>query len=376
MWFQSTKKAEDRVLHVVLSLGIGGAERIVSSLIEGGEAAGISHGVCCLDEKGRLAEALEDTGHEVHLVRRKPGIDLSLPFKVARLAVRCGYTTLHAHGETPWFYTVLAVILTQGLRFRCLTTIHGYSGGDNAELAHPRLWRFLMVFTRRVIVVSGALEHEMKAVYPVLGKKVETIRNGISPNEKVPAQSRDAWGLRGKTVAGVVSRLSPVKNHLLLLKAVERLIGLGREDLVVMVVGDGPEREPLEAYAQKPGLKGHVIFTGERLDALGFYPLFDLFVLPSLSEGISVALLEASALGVPLIASGVGGNTEIVSHMGTGLVFESENLDDLTRQIELLLDTPSLAGRLAAGARAWVRETFSVRAMVDRYNRLYLEMAG
>lgn len=364
------------MLHVVLSLGIGGAERIVSSLIEGGEGAGISHGVCCLDEKGRLAGALEGAGHQVHLIRRKPGIDLALPFKLARLAGRCGYTTLHAHGETPWFYVVLAVILTQGLRFRCLTTIHGYSGGDKAGLVHTRLWRLLMLFTRRVIVVSKDLEHELKGTYPVLGKKVETIRNGISLARNVPAQSRDTWGLRGQSVAGVISRLSPVKNHLLLLQATERLVRQGRDDLVVMIVGDGPERETLESYAQRPGLKGNVIFTGERLDALGFYPLFDMFVLPSLSEGISVALLEASAFGVPLIASGVGGNTEIVSHMRTGLVFESENLDDLIIQIELLLDTPSLAGRLSAGARAWVRETFSVRTMVDRYNRLYLGMAS
>ncbi|VVS94006.1 glycosyltransferase [Desulfoluna spongiiphila] len=374
MWVESIKR--DRVLHVVLSLEIGGAERIVSSLVEGGDASGITHGVCCLDQKGPLAEALEGTGHDVHLVRRKPGIDLFMPFKLAKLAALGGYTRLHAHGETPWFYGVLAVVLTLGIKFRCLATIHGYGGGNKAALAHSLLWRLLMFFSMRVVVVSEDLEHEMKAIYPVLGKKVETIRNGISQHTRVSPQSRDDWGLRGKCVVGVVSRLAPVKNHLLLLKAAERLIGNRMSDLHVMIVGDGPEREALEVYAQRPGLKGHVIFTGERIDALSFYSLFDLFVLPSLSEGLSVALLEAATFGIPLIASSVGGNTEIVSHLETGLTFESDNLDDLSRQVELLLDTPSLAGQLSTASKARVQKTFSVRFMVDSYNRLYQGMVS
>jgi len=360
------------VLHLLLSLDVGGAERVVYSLLNTKSPLPVNHSVCCIDRKGVLAEELKNNGVPVYCIQRKPGIDLLLPFKIAKLAINKEINVIHAHGETPWFYSVLSLFITFGAFYKCITTIHGYSGGDNSSLVNKRLWRFLMFFSHKIVVVSKALESELKSVFILYKNKIETIINGINLKSSTSNQDREAWGISDELTMGVISRLSHVKNHKLLIHAFADL--QVKYNVKLIIVGDGPERMYLENLIKRIGITSSVVFTGERTDAMSFYPLFDMFILPSFSEGISIALLEAMSSGTPVIASNVGGNTEIVSHLDNGLIFESNDRQDLINKIVYMLDYPDEATRMSLNAMNSTKNKFSAFRMVDSYNKQYYGM--
>ena len=139
----------------------------------------------------------------------------------------------------------------------------------------------------------------------------------------------------------------------------------------IVLVGDGSERPALESLAREPALMGRVHFLGERTDLADLLPAFDLFVLPSRSEGLSNALLEAMAEGIPAVASRAGGNTEVIEHGFSGLLFEVDNPASLAGHLAKLLSNPEGALRLGLRGRERVQEDFSLEKMLQGYRNLY-----
>jgi len=176
---------------------------------------------------------------------------------------------------------------------------------------------------------------------------------------------------------GTVGRLDPVKNHAALLRAV-RMILDQRPDLDaalrLTIVGDGPQRGALEALAGELGLLRHVEFTGTRDDTASILRNLDLFVLPSVNEGISNTILEAMASGLPVLAARVGGNPELVVHGETGLLYEPDAADGLAAGLQRYLDEPGLRRAHGSAGRRRAQENFSLDAMVQRYLDIYDEL--
>ncbi|MFP7753818.1 glycosyltransferase [Thermodesulfobacteriota bacterium B35] len=368
------------VLHLVLSLQVGGAERVVVSLVRGQKEYSLKQTVCCLDEIGTLGEELIASGFSVQVLIRKPGVDWQLAWKLRKFCRQHQVDLIHTHGESPWFYGALASRVIPWTEIPCITTIHGYGGGDRQELDGYRLWKFLCLLSRKVVFVTDVFHRELKQS-GMPSDKMLTIVNGVDFTPlAIPVSSveklKNRYDITDEFIIGIVARLSPIKNHALLLRAVARLASTSSRPLRLLIVGDGPERTNLESLVAEFCLDKQVVFCGEQSDVASYYALFNAFVLPSFSEGISMTILEAMAAGVPVIASAVGGNEEVITHGRNGLLFSSNNLDGLVSALLAIMEDSEMARMLSREGRSSVHTTFSMKTMLKNYRQLYNEVLG
>ncbi len=144
--------------------------------------------------------------------------------------------------------------------------------------------------------------------------------------------------------------------------------------LRLVIVGDGPERCALEALCASLEIEAYVTFCGEQARAQEFYPLFDVFVLSSISEGISMTLLEAMSAKVPVVASAVGGNCEVIQNEKTGLLFPSQDKEGLADMLKRLMASTELRKRLSHAGYERVKKYFDFNHTISLYHQVYLEV--
>ena len=235
------------------------------------------------------------------------------------------------------------------------------------------LQRLFSRFTDNVFSVSEQLKRDLVAHVGLTASQVEVLYNGVDPESFIGADRvsfHRKLGVReNEIVIGSVGRLVPVKNYRLLLEALPRL--LASYNVTVMFVGDGPEHLALKAVAERLQVSKHVRFLGHRDDVRDLLAVMDIFVLPSYSEGMSNTLLEAMAAGVPVVASNVGGNTEIVRNLRDGLIFPSGDVGQLHDCLSILCSDAARREQLGHAGRERVLQTFSIREMLARYEELY-----
>jgi glycosyltransferase involved in cell wall biosynthesis len=174
-------------------------------------------------------------------------------------------------------------------------------------------------------------------------------------------------------VVGTVGRLSAVKNHKLLVECISTLLEKAPQ-LMLVIVGDGPLRSMLQELAAQLGVQSNLLLAGETDNVAKLLPAFDVFVMPSLSEGHSIALLEAAVTGLPIVASATGGNPEIISHEETGLLVPVGDMDATAAAIWRVLSQPEFAQQLGGSARAWAARAATIESMASGYGNLYQEV--
>jgi glycosyltransferase involved in cell wall biosynthesis len=235
-----------------------------------------------------------------------------------------------------------------------------------------RAWRhrLLSLGVDRYIAVSHDVARKLRRVCSSPSRKIEVIPNGVLvENFDRPRNEELRWRLlRGENrpMVFTAARLDPQKGleHLL---AAARVV----PNAVFVVAGDGPRREALGIQAKELGVSDRVLLLGHRTDVPDLLSACDLFVLPSLFEGLPISVLEAMAAGRPVVATAVGGTDEVVLPGITGLLVPPKDPEGLARGIRTLLDDPSLARRLAESARLRVCTEFSAQRVVARTVRLY-----
>jgi len=174
-------------------------------------------------------------------------------------------------------------------------------------------------------------------------------------------------------IVGTVARLAPKKGQVDLIEAAA-LVVRRRPDVTFVLAGDGELRGDLSAQAKSLGLNGHVRFLGAVDDPIPLLGRMDIFTLPSHMEGMSNAMLEAMAAGRPIVATGVGGNSEVVVPGETGLLVPPRDPARLAEAILALVNDPKRAAAMGAAGRARVRAEYSVETMVKRLEDLYREL--
>lgn len=363
-----------KILHLVLSLNVGGAEKVVTSLVEK-DREKFDQSVCCLDTVGVLGKQIANKGVRVITVPRRPGKDWRLIFKLVNLFRKERFDIIHTHGESPWFYGALACFFTAINRPKCIVTVHGYGGGDRTMLTDYRLWRYLAIITNKIVLVAEYLEKELLS-NGFSQSKLITIMNGVNFCKNITEIKYDNNlnnNQSNEFIVGIVARLSKIKNHTILIEAMSVLKEKGL-NIKLIIVGSGPEMLNIKGKVASLELDEDVTFEGEKIDPSPFYEKFNVFVLPSLSEGIPMTILEAMSLGVPVIASDVGGNAEIIKHGTNGLLFASGDVDGLVKCLMRIVDSPDEKDSMRKNALAFVRENFSYEKMFKRYSELYLSM--
>lgn len=361
-------------MHIIEDLENGGAERVLVTLVSGLDSQRFRPVVCCLTKKGRLAAELEARGIPVVTMHKRPKIDLTLLFRLRKLMRQQKIDIVHTHVFTANFWGRLAAIFA-GVPV-LITHEHSTFTVDNRY----RRWieAVLICRTNKVITVSENLRRRIVSEGRLPPGVVLTIHNGLrlqppSLNETKRAQLRRELGLeKFDAVIGTVGRLEPRKNYPMLLEAMKRLLARHPRTTLLMV-GAGPEEEKLQQQARDLGINQHVVFAGYRSDISDLLSLMSTFCLSSTTEGISMAILEAMAAGVPVVATQVGGNPEIIPDHKYGLLVPSGDAAALANALAETLSNRDTALKMAKHGQARADEFFSERHMIQRIEELYMQ---
>jgi len=368
--------AEIRVAQIILGLNTGGLEQVVLNLLKKLDRRLCEPFLICLEDQFDLIsdQGLPDV--KVLRVRKKSGRDPAAMARLARLLRQLRIDIAHTHNPVPHFYGAIAARLS-GVPV-VIHTKHGRNYPRNSRKV--LLNRLLAYLTDRVIAVSDDSRRVAVEVEGIESEKVITILNGIETSryrqnhngDRLERLRSELEIVDGNLIIGIVARLSPEKDHRTLLLAF-KLVAQQRKDCLLLVVGDGPLLEPMKSFAQRLGLVGRVIFAGQRSDVPDLLQLMDLFVLSSTTEGISLTLIEAMSAGLPVVATSVGGNPEVVVDGETGLLVPARDPKALANALLKLLNADRQ--RKAMGLRGQIRAeaVFNVDKMARAYERLYIE---
>jgi sugar transferase (PEP-CTERM/EpsH1 system associated) len=355
------------IQHILLSLQPGGLENGVVNVVNRLDPGRFQSSICCLKHGGEFTARLKP-GVVVHEMGWKGGNDLWLPFRLARLFRQTRPDIVHTRNVESFYYAFLGAKLAG---IPCIIhSEHGRTFNDRAIRFRVQRW-----FARHIqgmFSVSRQLKGELVERIGIPEADIQVLYNGVDL-QRFGSGNRQAVRQQlgfsdADLVIGSVGRMVKVKNYQLLLSAVA---ALRRPDCVVMLVGEGPERSALETQAQALGIGQQVRFLGHRDDVTALLAAMDIFVLPSMNEGMSNTLLEAMASGVVSVASDVGGNPELVTDGQDGYIFPNEDLSALTGCLQRLCSDASLRRSLAEAGQARMQREFGIDAMIKRYEDLY-----
>lgn len=359
-----------KVLHVMNTLDIGGAEALVLNLAKRIDGRRFALEVVSLTGEGKLSREFRALGVPTHALDRREGLDPTLAFRLGRLAKAIDAHILHSHNVGPWLYGGLAAL---ALRRPLVHTEHSNLFAGQRALMYAE--RALAYGTHTVIADSSKVHRHLVERQGLPARKVRTIMNGIDTQLFSPdapaAAAREALGVPAQAlVVGTVGRLVPVKDQDSLLHAFAQVAPTTPQARLV-VVGEGPLRAQLEAQASGLGIRERVHFAGGRRDVHQLLPAFDVFVLSSISEGLPLTVLEAMACGLPVISTDVGALKEAVENGQTGLLVPSRQPAALAQAIGTLLGHPERRRSMGEAALTRVRGCFDLRLMTQSYEGVY-----
>lgn len=362
------------IVHFVENLERGGLERTVVDLVAAQREMGHRCRVVCLYEPGQLAAELQAQGVEVEACRKRGGLDWRAMRRVRAALAHDPRAVLHTHNAAAHYHAVLA---TAGMPLACVVNTRHGMGAIGLRNRQEWLYRRSMVRTDYVVGVCEAVRRRFAGQGVRPRGALLAIPNGIrlerfvvaTPGARATLAEELGWPV-GSLVIGTVGRLHPVKDQARLLHALHALRSRIPQ-AVLAVIGDGPLRVELEREACALGLGDAVRFLGDRDDVPRLLAGMHAFALPSRSEGYSVALLEACAAALPIVATDVGGNADIVRDGINGrLVAAGDTIALASALRELCVDAEG-AERMGRAGREWVITEGSFQTMAMRYQRVY-----
>jgi glycosyltransferase involved in cell wall biosynthesis len=364
------------VLHAVLSLDVGGLERLVVGLVHEGVRRGQRASVLCIEREGALAKAVREAGAEVVSLGKPPGRLTEYRRRAAEVVKRLRPDVVHTHQLGAAWYVGPGA---EAMGTAVVHTEHGHhlapSLGIIARAKRVLFGRSAAKRIGRFCCVSAEIAASVTRQHVAAASKVAVVPNGVDletfNNLPTTQEARARFGIPADAVVlGTVGRLAEVKQQDLLLGGAAEL-SKRFENLWVLLVGDGPERGRLEALARELGIAGRCVFAGFQLEPEIALAAMDVFALTSRSEGFPVSLLEAWAAGVPIAAPRVGGIPDIVADGQTGLLFAAGDLAGLCAAVERLLLERTFAAGLIERAKQVVEARYSLSQMARAYEQEY-----
>lgn len=339
--------------------------------------------IVCLERSGPLQDKIRYKEIRVIEMNKRAGNDIMLPIRLATVLAKEKVCIVHSNN---WGTLVECVLAAKWAGIRSVVhTQHGLDyewGVSRARSRSPLRMvakRFFARGIKRFAAVSGEVREMLVKEWRIPANRVSVIHNGIPINPKLPLESEREEGRRrlGWTpadfVIGSVGVFRPVKDFPMLIEAVARVIPRAPHARLVLI-GDGPSKGEIEGAIDRLGLKPHVHFLGMRSDVGDLLPLLDLFVLSSLSEGVSLAILEAMAAGVPVVATRVGGNREIICEGETGILVSPRSPDETAAAILSFIQDKDRRREVGRRGEGRVRNLFAVDKMARGYEKLYSEI--
>lgn len=369
-----------KILYPVIDGEVSGGNIICLRIIEEALKRGYAVIVNSPTES-KFTDILKEKGIKVYNLDTRRSFRLDNAIKLARIIKKENINLVHSHGPLG------VIILSRLAGWLAAVPVINHAHLWDFPSANPavRLYHYLLnwitsrLFCAQVIAVSESVRKEIIKQGVALNK-IAIIYNGIDLDNlscnKGSVEIRREFGLKeNQRIIGEVARLCKSKGQDILIKAAQKVIR-NNPDTVFMIVGEDLERtggykKELEDLAGDLGLKQNIIFTGYRRDIMDLMNIFDIFVLPSLEEGLSVAILEAMAAKKAVIAASVGGNPEIVIDGRTGTLVEPQSPDKLAKAIIYHLENPGISKIMGEQGYDRVKKYFSLSQMLDKVMDIY-----
>lgn len=366
------------VVHVIHRLDVGGMENGLVNLINHMPIEKYRHAVISLTESTSFSERIRRDDVELFSLHKKPGHDLGLPVRLWRLLRRLRPSIVHTRNLASVEAVVPAVLA--GVPGR----VHGEHGRDLQDVDGTKrryrwLRRILSPLVHRFIALSRELETYLVDAIGVAPSNVARIINGVDTarfrpvaGERRPLPPEAALETPGRVVIGSVTRMQEVKDPLTLARAFAKMVNDGSAPRAVLVmIGDGPLLERVRDELRDAGLERHVWLAGAREDVPELLQTFDVFALSSRVEGISNTVLEAMSSGLPVVATRVGGNDELVLDGVTGALVPARSPEALAGVLARYVNDVELRRSHGAAGRERAVHEFALDRMVTRYTEVY-----
>jgi sugar transferase (PEP-CTERM/EpsH1 system associated) len=367
------------VLHIVHRFDTGGLENGVVNLINHMPRSAYRHMVVALTEVTDFRHRLQHGDVECIALHKPPGHGAKLYPQLWRLLRQYRPAIVHTRN--------LAALEMQPVAWaaRVPVRIHGEHGRDVDDLDgtsrhYQRVRRLYSPFVQRYVALSRDLAGYLQGPVGIAPGRIEQIYNGVDAERFAPAPAGAApiagapFAAPGHWLIGTVGRMQTVKHQTLLARAFVRALELApaiRDTARLVMVGEGPLRAQCQAILDEAGASALAWLPGERTDVPNVMRGLNCFVLPSLAEGISNTILEAMATALPVIATRVGGNAELVDDGRTGALVPPDDVEALAQSLVRMATDPARAAAMGRAGRTEVERRFSLQAMVGSYQALY-----
>lgn len=373
------KKQPPLVVHVIHRLDVGGLENGLVNLINHMPPERYRHAIVCLTDYSNFSERIQRKGVPIIALHKRAGQDFGLYRRLWEVFRKLRPAIVHTRNLATLECLVPAALA--GVPGR----IHGEHGRDIYDLdgssfKYKLLRRAIRPLIHHHIAVSTDLAAWLVRTAAVGAERVTQIHNGVDMRRFQPRLDRrppfgpEGFAPEGTWVVGTIGRMQAVKDQLTLVRAFLYLIDHepdARKRLRLVIVGDGPLREESLHLLREGGAEHLAWLPGERNDIPQIMQCLDLFVLPSLAEGISNTILEAMAAGLPVVATRVGGNPELVQEGETGRLVPPSDPERMAEAIWTYFNDPQQRASHGQAARKKVEGRFSLEAMVNRYLSVY-----
>jgi len=371
-----TNKIKGCVLQIITGLVAAGAEYLLLETTQRLIASGWDIRVICFRQDEIISE---------YISRGIPATCLGLRKGDPRTFVQLIHyinlykpVILHTHLFEAEVFTWLSVLTKPKLPV--VTTRHSVNQFRLVRV-NRLLNYFVNIRTSRIIAISNAVKNFCIVHEGIKKNKLKVIHNAIDLkkfsfiSEKEKGWLKQKYNITGYPVVGTVGRLIDIKGHRYLLDAWVKIVKI-YDTALLLVIGEGPLYYKLQSQAKQLGIENHVKLCGwrPRTEISGLLGCFDVFVLPSLIEGFGIAILEAMATGVPVVATDVGGLPEIIQDRVTGLLVPPRDADSLEKAILEVLRSSDLHRKLVKSARHQVEKNFSIDKYVRRIEFLYCSL--
>jgi glycosyltransferase involved in cell wall biosynthesis len=362
-------KERIKVLQLTVGLGWGGAEKLMADIAMRLPPERYDCHVVSLKGNGPVGDVLRHGG--VRVVSLGGGSPWRVFNRLRKHIAREVPDILHTH----LLKANLLGALLPGPH-KLLWHIH------NTSEQMGIFWRFLESWlvhrSEGIIAVSEAVGQNLSLRFPKISARLRVIPNGIDLNHfstallMERAQERKRWGIAPDVpVVGYVGRLEEKTKKLTHLIEAFAYLKRSRPTAVLLIVGDGPDRQMLDALVRRKGVSPSALFIGAQRDVEKIYPLMDVYVQPSVSEGFGLSLLEAMASGVPVLATRTGGIPEIVAEGETGRLVPPADPVAMAQSLDDLLSDANLPRTMGGAGRRRVEKLFSIQAVMGKIEALY-----
>ena len=368
--------ARIKILHVMFSLAPGGLENGVVNVARCLPRDRFEVHVCCLEHTGLFARRLPEP-RNVHELHKLPGFSPRAVLGLSRVIRRVQPQVIHSHNLGPLIYGALA----SGLgRWRpLLQGEHTLLTAWEQEPCRMRQRAWLYRCCRKIHTVSNNVRRNLISLgFPA--DKIVTLLNGVDSDRFLPgdhAAARQRIGLPEQAVVfGMVSRFAPGKGHNNLIAAFSDFATRRSEAHLLLIGSGGSEEDKIRKLTAASPVAARIHFTGHQDDMLPYYQAMDLLVFASLHEGLSNAVLEAMACGIPTLAHPAEGNLEVIAHGVNGWLGDLSTAEKLCDQMKKVLAQPEELVRLGQASRERAVREFSLDRMVENYRLIYEELAA